>query len=251
MNPIPISLRQRFHSLPTVLLALVTLPTSAVTPAHPTGESWTYKEGRGITLSQTAAKALGIETVEVTAATIIPERASVPLQVYQSAAGSPRRTALASFYLPAGEASKLTIGQPLEVRKGADTYLAKTTAITKSPGHAGGMVEVLAAVDDPKGTLAVGDFLEAHLSEIRGKRSNVPAIPATAFVDSVKGPFVYIANGNSYLRTPIRIGAQQNGVVEVLDGLFEGDVIVAHGSSGLWMVELQAVNAGKGCADCH
>ena len=97
----------------------------------------------------------------------------------------------------------------------------------------------------------LGDFLEARLAQTKGARSGVTAIPQSSVVDSVRGPFVYVANNKSFLRTPVKLGAAQKGVVEVVDGLFEGDAIVTQGAPALWMVELQAVNGGKGCGDAH
>jgi cobalt-zinc-cadmium efflux system membrane fusion protein len=70
-------------------------------------------------------------------------------------------------------------------------------------------------------------------------------------VESVRGSFVYAANGGAFLRTPVVLGSRQGDRIEVMDGLFEGDEIVTAGASNLWMIELQAVNGGKGCADGH
>lgn len=226
--------------------------TAAPTPAKE--EAWSFKDGRGVSLSETAARALGIQTADVAIADIVPERAAVSVQVYRSAAedSGATRKAAGSFFLPSEEAEKLIIGQTLDFRdRDGSAFEAKVMEV-KTPGEGnGGLTEVLASITDPEARLRVGDFVQAHIAETSDERLGVTAIPSAAVVDSVKGAFVYAENGGSFLRTPVQLGAEQNGTIEIVDGLFEGDVIVASGASDLWLVELQAVNGGKACADGH
>ncbi len=79
----------------------------------------------------------------------------------------------------------------------------------------------------------------------------VTAIPAAALLRTVKGDFVYVANGEWFLRTPVVIGATDASHVEIKDGLYEGDTIVVKGVRGLSLAEIQALNGGVGCADGH
>lgn len=84
-----------------------------------------------------------------------------------------------------------------------------------------------------------------------GANGTVPAIPATALLRTVKGDFVYVANGDWYLRTPVATGIAHDDRIEIRDGLYEGDVVVSAAVEALWLAELQAVNGGVGCADGH
>jgi multidrug efflux pump subunit AcrA (membrane-fusion protein) len=84
-----------------------------------------------------------------------------------------------------------------------------------------------------------------------GAAGTVPAIPATALLRTVKGDFVYVVNGDWYLRTPVTAGNAHDDRIEIRDGLYEGDVVVSVGVEALWLAELQAVNGGVGCADGH
>jgi len=77
-----------------------------------------------------------------------------------------------------------------------------------------------------------------------GASKGVAAIPADALLRTVKGDFVYVANGGWFLRTPVTIGAHDQNWSEVKEGLYEGDVIVVHGARILWLAELQAINGG-------
>jgi multidrug efflux pump subunit AcrA (membrane-fusion protein) len=84
-----------------------------------------------------------------------------------------------------------------------------------------------------------------------GDAGSVTAIPAAALLRTVKGDFVFVANGDWYLRTPVQIGAAHGNWLEVTGGLYEGDTVVTQGASALWLAELSATNGGVGCADGH
>ena len=79
----------------------------------------------------------------------------------------------------------------------------------------------------------------------------VTGIPVEALLRTVKGDFVFVVNGEWFLRTPVVLGANDGGFFEVKEGLYEGDKIVTHGTRALWLAELQAVNGGVACADAH
>ncbi len=84
-----------------------------------------------------------------------------------------------------------------------------------------------------------------------GSATSVAAIPAEALLRTVKGDFVYVANGEWFLRTQVKLGAADRGWLEVSEGLYEGDRIVVGGTKALWLAEVQAVNGGVGCVDGH
>lgn len=81
--------------------------------------------------------------------------------------------------------------------------------------------------------------------------AGAPAIPEAALLRTVRGDFVFVANGGWYLRTPVQIGAVAGGWVEIRDGLYEGDTVVAQGARALWLAEIQAVNGGVSCTHGH
>ena len=81
--------------------------------------------------------------------------------------------------------------------------------------------------------------------------AGAPTIPESALLRTVRGEFVFVANGGWYLRTPVQTGAAAGGWVEIRDGLYEGDTVVAQGSRALWLAEIQAVNGGVSCTHGH
>ncbi|RXK55130.1 hypothetical protein ESB00_04325 [Oleiharenicola lentus] len=89
---------------------------------------------------------------------------------------------------------------------------------------------------------AAAEFAGLATGEFTGR------LPAGALLRTVKGDFVYVANGPWLLRTPVTLAADG---LTVSEGLYEGDVIAVQGVRALWLAELQAINGGVGCADGH
>jgi len=81
--------------------------------------------------------------------------------------------------------------------------------------------------------------------------SEVLTVPAGALLRTVRGDFVFVDNGGWFLLTPVVAGANDGERVEIIAGLYEGDVVVTRGVSKLALAEIQALNGGVGCADGH
>lgn len=101
------------------------------------------------------------------------------------------------------------------------------------------------------GAAFVGLELQDVESRDVGPARNTIAIPADALLRTIKGDFVYVANGEWFLRTAVETGAVANGWIEITAGLYEGDQIVVRGVQPLWLAEVHAVNGGVGCAHGH
>ena len=93
-------------------------------------------------------------------------------------------------------------------------------------------------------------FIGLRSAEAQTK-GDVVRIPLSAVVDTSEGKHVFVRNGRRWLRTAVKLGAASGEVVDVADGLLEGDVIAVAGGWYLWLAELQAVKGGVGCADGH
>jgi len=69
-------------------------------------------------------------------------------------------------------------------------------------------------------------------------------VPRTALLDSAGGFFVYVVNGEFYLRTPVKTGASDASYFEITDGLYAGDIVVATPVEQLWLAELRLTKGG-------
>lgn len=103
----------------------------------------------------------------------------------------------------------------------------------------------------PAATQFVGLQTAEVTSRDVGSARTVAAVPASALLRTVKGEFVFVANGGWFLRTAVVTGTRDGDWIEIKDGLYEGDAVVTHGVQVLWLAEIQAVNGGVGCAHGH
>lgn len=76
-------------------------------------------------------------------------------------------------------------------------------------------------------------------------------VPSDALLRTVRGDFVYVVNGDWFLRTPVQVGEISGGRIEIKDGLYDGDTVVTQGVRALSLSEIHALNGGVGCADGH
>jgi len=182
-----------------------------------------YKEGQGLLLSVETYAAIGLKTAVIEERTIAPHL-EVTASVFD--AGPPAR---ASAIVPAVIADALQKYPPTEA-----TLLSVrhdlSTALTQ--------VEIVLALP---GTPTVGSFVNLTL---RGPARLSSAVPRSALLHSATGVFVYVANGEHLLRTPVQTGASDGEYIEILDGLYAGDVIVTAAVEQLWLTELRLTKGG-------
>ena len=184
-----------------------------------------FKEGRGLTLNADVIRALDLKTADVAEQPLIEEM-KLLAQVFAKAP-----QVLASASVPDSQAEKL------EKQKFRG---AKLVRIDRASATATRRVDAVFALDhDP--APALGEFVELNLvSEPR----NAVAVPRSAILDGAMGTFVYVVNGEFYLRTAVKTGARSTDFVEVTDGLYAGDVVVTTPVNQLWLSELRLTKGG-------
>ncbi len=81
-------------------------------------------------------------------------------------------------------------------------------------------------VDNRQGLLKPNEYVEVRLEE---GSSSILAIPVTAptLVEGVRG--VFVKHNNDYRFTPVKLGQESDGWIEVMEGLTTGDEVVIEG----------------------
>jgi membrane fusion protein (multidrug efflux system) len=135
-----------------------------------------------------------------------------------------------------GAASDRTVLTPaLPVRvlaAGGDRVLATGTLSEVSPElDAGGALRVVASVADGAGLPAVGEGVEVEVS--LGEHPRALVVPSRAVVVGEGDTVVFVVERQRGLvarRRAVQTGLGGGGVVEILDGLHEGDRVVVDGA---------------------
>jgi|APLak6261667961_1056064.scaffolds.fasta_scaffold00055_18 multidrug efflux pump subunit AcrA (membrane-fusion protein) len=185
----------------------------------------TYKEGRGLQLVPEVIKALDLRTVEADEREVTAEL-EVTAQVFAT-----KPKVLASASLPVDRA---------ELLRDASFEGASLVRIDTSTTTATRLADAVFALESTP-SRQIGDFVQIA---IKGKPTKVLTVPRSAILDAAAGTFVYVVNGNAYLRTPVKVGARSGELVEITDGVYAGDVVVASPIEQLWLAELRLTKGG-------
>jgi RND family efflux transporter MFP subunit len=137
-----------------------------------------------------------------------------------------------SGLVPESELSKLRelSGAEIEVPESAQTRpVSQLVTIGQLVDSATRTVPVTYAVENRDHRFAVHQtvFLRLLLKSA-GKR---PVVPESAIIDDAGRPVVFVQKGGeTFQRRPVKLGARNGGLVQVLDGIDVGDRVVTKGA---------------------
>lgn len=194
----------------------------------------TFKEGHGLQLAPEVVRALALTTLEV-AQRPLARTQTVTAQVYTTSA-SVRAVAM----IPANQAEGLTPGLRATVSPDGEAT-AELASISRIAEKATGQVELVFAFPNASAT-SVGDTVTLALR--LSADSPALVVPRSALLDTASGTFVYVVNGDAYLRTPVKTGSADADSIEITDGLYEGDTVVTAPVNQLWLTELRLTKGG-------
>ena len=139
---------------------------------------------------------------------------------------------------PPARASSLVPGEVADALEKHPPTEAKILSIHRSLSSAMTQVEIVFAIPDNP---PVGSTISLTL---RGPVSTGSAVPQSALLRTATGTFVYVVNGANLLRTAVKLGANDSEYIEIIDGLYAGDVVATAGVEQLWLTELRLTKGG-------
>lgn len=213
-------------------------------PAAPAPENGAqFKKGEGLKLTEEMKQAIALKLADVGEEKIAPSF-SVPLNIMGAGATGTEATG----WIPPEQASLIKPGMEIELRPGTDGAAtgAVVKRVEKVPYASLGDFEVTVEAAAP---LPTGSRVSATFRAAAGEA--VTAIPREALLKTAEGTFTYTVNGQFFMRTPVKVGAESSEFVQVTDGLYPGDQVVASPVMSLWMAELQVLRGGKACTCGH
>ncbi len=187
-------------------------------PAHAS-----YREGHGLRLDKDTLAALGVKTVVAEERIITPEY-GIDAQVFEQ--GPPLR---AVAFVPPEVAE--AVGRHTQAG-------LKIVSIRRELDSAVGRAEIILELAE-----ALWPAPAAKL-QLRGVPRPCLAIPRDAVLRSATGACVYVVNGDDFLRTMVRTGAESGEWIEIIEGLHPGDGVAASGVEQLWLTELRLTKGG-------
>lgn len=219
---------------------------------HPEESSGaTFQEGKGILLSDDTRQAISLELVEITEQKLQPF-ITLKAQIYRAASESSRHYsqerkgfAYATALMETNLAASLQPNQKLFF-SGTETNQAIEGAILRLDStqlSVLGKVEALLELPDPNARWHVGDFIEVQIP-LSNQTRKALTLPSSAVLETANGTFAYVLNGKHLLRTEIKTGSKNEGYLEVMEGLYEGDIVAEKQVETLYLIELRATKGG-------
>jgi cobalt-zinc-cadmium efflux system membrane fusion protein len=135
--------------------------------------------------------------------------------------------------IPEADSAPLRVGQPVKVRVAAQpgrTFDGAITVVGASVDPNTRRVMIRSEVKDPDGLLRAGMF--ATFTIELGSAADQPAVPNTAIVREGDGSMtVWVTTDRRrFEKRVVKIGLQQRGVTQILDGLKAGEQIATDGA---------------------
>jgi len=142
----------------------------------------------------------------------------------------------------AGQQARVRVAAyPEEVFTGTVRTLGRTVDPDKRTVH------LWIEVANPQGRLLPEMFTEVSL--VTRAVTEVLAVPVAALLSEGGEQFVFVENGDTYVRQNLVLGFRDDRYVEVRDGLFPGDRVVVRGGQGLNAARLAGTQRGDGGHD--
>jgi hypothetical protein len=190
-----------------------------------------FKDGHGVFVGEETRAALGLGTMEVTPKAV-PRTIQATARVF-----APGK---ASMVVETNTVAAISMGQRVLL---ADSVEGEVVTVERAPMPLTGTVELVIAFS--RTSFDIGAHVRAKL-EIEGGNT-LPGVPESSLLYAATGDYVFVVNGQHFLRTPVKVAAKSEGWVAIADGLLEGDEVVTNGVDGLWCIELQATKGGYAC----
>lgn len=110
-----------------------------------------------------------------------------------------------------------------------ETFRGKVVRIGNRVESASRTLDVRIAVRNEDGRLKPGMFADVEIATTALKDALI--IPDTALQSDEEGQMIFVAlNGSKFQKRPVKIGMEQRGRVQILEGVKEGEKVVTDGS---------------------
>lgn len=132
------------------------------------------------------------------------------------------------------EVNKLKMGQECRVvvaAARAEPFTGRITAISPAADEKSKTFSVEVTLENPQGELKPGMYAEVHL--VVGRAENALAVPVNAVQTRGEKQVVFVVEGDTAKERAVVTGISDGKLVEIKEGLAEGDQVVVMGQQGL------------------
>lgn len=141
---------------------------------------------------------------------------------------------VAYLHIPEREYRQISPGQPVQIDidalEGAPIF-ADVTRVSPVVDSDTGTFKITIEINDAERRIKPGMF--GRMSVVYDKHENALQIPRSAIVEEIGSTSVFVVEDSIAIRRPVQTGFGGGGMVEITDGLDDGDYVVTVGQVGL------------------
>jgi len=136
--------------------------------------------------------------------------------------------------VPAEHLARIRVGQKVSIESNAladRTFDGSVLAIAPAvdPTTNAGLVRI--RIQNAGRALKVGMFAQGRLQV--AEHAGVLVVPPSAVVRTTEGAVVYVVNGDTAERTPVKVGVETRDAIEIVSGVSEGQTVLTSSVYGL------------------
>lgn len=135
--------------------------------------------------------------------------------------------------------AKIKKRQSVEFNIGNITCTGNIYYVSPFVDNKTGTIEVRVKIVNYNSNLKVNDLITA---EIILDRKPALVIPESSLLNEIGSYSVFIKHNNQFEKRRVEVGTRQGGIIEILNGLKEGDVVV---SRGVYQLQNTLLNSGS------
>lgn len=210
----------------------------------PSGAS--FKEGKGVILTDETKKILGVEIAPATKEKM-PRIIRFNIQLYgdvhrfsESEVDHFGCDSHGAGFVPSDIAALIQPKALVKIVTDKNNLDGFVVSVQSSPAL--GESEIVVGMVKGETDIKDGEFATATITEPRSEE--VTVIPPSALLTTVEGAFVYRVSEGAYLRVPVKSGSQTDDKLEILEGLNPGDEVLTNAVETIRLIELRATKGG-------
>lgn len=215
-------------------------------------KGYSFEPDKGLKLNPEAEKEMNLKTSTATSKLISGEFLE-NVQIFQESTEKHIDTSITregfaygSVRIPQERVFDFKIGDPVRLDlKHADKIVeGKIFQIDHQLQDISGEIEVVVEIPDAQHSLNIGTTLQIAFKTRHESKGII--IPRTALLNTTEGDCVYVHHDDFYHRSPVKVGSFENQIVQIKEGLNDGDVVVSEGAEQLWILELKEIRGTGG-----
>lgn len=141
---------------------------------------------------------------------------------------------VAYLHIPEREFRQIEAGQPVQINVDASSgaaVMANVTRVSPIVDPMTGTFKITIEIRDNEGRIKPGMF--GRMSIVYDVHENALQVPRSAIIEGITETYVFVVEDGKGIRKTVQTGFSSDGMIEITDGLIDGERVISVGQIGL------------------